>query len=48
LPEGKVLCKVVNIEYKFNSLKSVNLINLYGDDSSDVIQENQVITYTEL
>lgn len=48
LPRGALLCQVKNLSHSFSSLKSVSLMNDFGDCSSDITQVPRIVTYLEL
>ena len=47
-PKGFVHCVVKNVTHKFGSLNTANLVEKYGDCSSDIVQKHQIISYVEL
>ena len=47
-PDGRLNVKVINLENKFASRKATALIEKYGDCSSEIIQNLQIITYLDL
>lgn len=48
LPKGFVHCVVRSVTHKFSSLNTTNLVEKFGNCSSDIIQNHQIISYTEL
>lgn len=38
IPNGQLICKVLDISQKFPSIKASNLMNMYGEFSSDISQ----------
>ena len=47
-PTGQVRCQVISVSNKFPSINATYLIDRFGDHSSDVTQEHNIITYIEL
>lgn len=47
-PHGTVVCSVTGVENKFATRRNMVLIEKYGDCSSDILQQLQIITYVEL
>ena len=47
-PHGTVVCSVTGIENKFATRRNMALIEEYGDCSSEMVQQLQIITYVEL